>query len=67
MSKADSSPKPAMRTATAKINSSRKMKSRQDGMLEGWNDAVEIVKTVEAVQIVGRPKQEVRREKGMME
>jgi hypothetical protein len=33
----------------------------------GWNDAVEIVKTVEAVQIVGRPKQEVRREKGMME
>jgi hypothetical protein len=38
------------------------------GRMEYWKNAVvEIVKTVEAVQIVGRPKQEVRREKGMME
>jgi hypothetical protein len=26
-------------------------------MLEEWNDAVEIVKAVEVVQILGRPKQ----------
>jgi len=35
--------------------------------LEEWNDAVEIVKAVEVVQIAGRPKQKVGREKGMVE
>ncbi|NTV33470.1 MAG: hypothetical protein HGA50_09290 [Deltaproteobacteria bacterium] len=30
---------------------------RNDEMLEEWNDAVEIVKAVEVVQILGRPKQ----------
>jgi len=30
---------------------------RNDEMLEEWNDAVEIAKAVEVVQILGRPKQ----------
>ncbi len=42
------------------------MEERNGEILEYWKNAVvEIVKTVEVVQIVGRPKQEVRREKGI--